>query len=57
MTNEAQEKRLRAEAEDILERILKRRNWTVDLRDDLAAALGRIVRSEMARANQRMRHE
>ncbi len=33
----------RKDAEEILEGILRRRNWTVDVRDELAAALERIV--------------
>lgn len=31
------------DAEAILERVMRRRNWTVEVRDDLAAALERIV--------------
>lgn len=31
------------DAEQILENVMRRRNWTIEVRDELAAALERIV--------------
>jgi len=35
------------DAEEILENVMRRRNWTVETRDDLAVALERIVSRDL----------